>query len=234
MGNFVFRVKQECKEALEIFSETQLNFTMSDNLHVLESTSFSCDLSLSLASLLASSSLCDVTLVCIDGHLLAHKVILAATSSFFNSVFSLNQHNLPLIFLRGVKTDQMKAVLDFLYSGVVNVTEDGVEDFLEVANDLKIEGLMVQYKKKRKTKRKASNDMENEEAPNGQEVAEEIAIDPSDEVKVPETKKSKPVKKRSYVKKRKVEEDFALDLPSGEEDVEINLINQKIKETTNK
>ena len=115
---------------------------MSDNLHVLESTSFSCDLSLSLASLLASSSLCDVTLVCMDGHLLAHKVILAATSSFFNSVFSLNQHNHPLIYLRGVKTDQMKAVLDFLYSGVVNVTEDGVEDFLEVANDLKIEGLM--------------------------------------------------------------------------------------------
>ena len=217
-----------------------------------ENSSFSCDLSLSLSSLLASSTLCDVTLVCEDGHLLAHKVILAATSSFFNSVFKLNHHNHPLIYLRGIKIDQMKAVLDFLYSGVVNVTEEGVEEFIEVANDLQIEGLMVQYKKKRKRNKKSSNEGEKDEKKN--EIFKEKSIDLTDELPEdvqlnlinqniketlpdaqelektntePESKKPK----RKYTKRvKKIETEFEY-LPSEQEDVEINLINQKIKET---
>ena len=134
----------------------------------LKNSSFSSSLCSSLSSLLATSSLCDCSLICSDGQLSAHKVILAATSSFFSSVFSLNHHNHPLIYLRGVKTDQVQAVLDFLYSGVANVAEDDVEDFLALANDLKIEGLMVKYKKlanskKRKATKRA---IDNEEVKN--------------------------------------------------------------------
>jgi hypothetical protein len=108
----------------------------------LRKSRFSCDLSLSLSSLLASSSLCDVTLVFEDGHLAAHKVILAASSSFFSSVFSLNHHKHPLIYLRGIKTVQMKALLDYIYSGATQVVEEDLAEFLAVAEDLKIDGLM--------------------------------------------------------------------------------------------
>eukprot|EP00090_Calanus_glacialis_P016226 TRINITY_DN25445_c0_g1_i1.p1 TRINITY_DN25445_c0_g1~~TRINITY_DN25445_c0_g1_i1.p1 ORF type:complete len:333 (-),score=91.02 TRINITY_DN25445_c0_g1_i1:56-1009(-) len=112
----------------------------------LRKSSFSCDLSVSLSSLLASSSLCDVTLIFEDGHLSAHKVILAASSSFFSSVFSLNHHKHPLIYLRGIKTVQMKALLDYIYSGTTQVIEEDLAGFLAVAEDLKIDGLMKDNK----------------------------------------------------------------------------------------
>lgn len=198
----------------------------------LEHTNFSCDLSLSLSSLLASSSLCDVTLVCSDGHLAAHKVILAATSSFFSSVFNLNHHNHPLIYLRGIKTEQMKAVLDFLYSGVVNVTEEGVDDFLEVANDLKIEGLMVKHKKKRKPNKRA-NDPDEEEQTNDV-LPNDDAENSSDEIKLANGKKRKTTKKAIVDSKQENNEGEHHAEGLTNEDVEINLINQEIKEDVKK
>jgi len=142
--------------------------------HCRVESSFSCDLSLSLSSLLATSSLCDCSLVCSDGQLSAHKVILAATSSFFSTVFNqfhIKHHNHPLIYLRGINTSQMKSVLDFLYSGSVNVAEEEVKEFLAVANDLQIEGLMVKNKKTPTSKKnKASGKVSlNEEGQNKQE-----------------------------------------------------------------
>ena len=113
---------------------------MTDRFY-LENSNYSSSLTSSLSSLLATSSLCDCSLICSDGQLSAHKVILAATSSFFSSVFSLNHHNHPLIYLRGVKTDQMQAVLQFVYEGVCTVQEQSVDSWLEVAADLGIKGL---------------------------------------------------------------------------------------------
>ena len=113
---------------------------MSEQFH-LENSNFSSSLTSSLCSLVTSSSLCDCTLICSDGELSAHKVILAATSSFFSSVFSLHHHNHPLIYLRGVKTDQMQAVLTYIYSGGTQVAQEDLSSFLAVAEDLQVEGL---------------------------------------------------------------------------------------------
>ena len=107
----------------------------------LESVNFAANLSASLTSLLEGSFHCDVTLVCDDGQVSAHKVILAASSSFFSSVFQMNPHNHPLMYLRGVKTDQMQSVLQFLYAGSTAMTEEKVNSFLAVAADLRIVGL---------------------------------------------------------------------------------------------
>merc|ERR1719427_1763 len=113
---------------------------MTNNLSF-ENSNFSSSFSSSISSLLHTSSLCDVTLVCDDGQLSAHKIILAASSSFFSSVFQANPHNHPLLYLRGVKTDQLQSLLQFIYVGVTAVQEENVSSFLAVAADLKIEGL---------------------------------------------------------------------------------------------
>ena len=76
----------------------------------------------------------------------AHKVILAACSPFFDSLFSTldltpnstNPH--PVVFLRGVKASDMERVLDFVYRGEVNVAQEELNSFLAVAEDLKIKG----------------------------------------------------------------------------------------------
>ena len=64
----------------------------------------------------------DVTLACEDKEVKAHKLILSACSPFFKRLL-LKKHvanNLhPLIYLRGVKADQLDAVLAFIYQGEV-------------------------------------------------------------------------------------------------------------------
>ena len=57
----------------------------------------------------------DVTLACEDGQQIeAHKVILAASSPFFQDLLKRNRHPHPLIFMRGVKSEDLLAIVDFL------------------------------------------------------------------------------------------------------------------------
>ena len=67
----------------------------------------------------------DVTLVCEDGQQMeAHKVILAASSPFFEKLLGRNKHSHPMVYMRGVKFDDLLAIVDFLYRGEANVVQD--------------------------------------------------------------------------------------------------------------
>ena len=84
----------------------------------------------------------DVTLVCEDGEQFeAHKVILASLSPFFDELLKKNRHEHPLIYMRKVKSSDLKAVVDFLYFGEASVFQDDLESFLAIAEDLKLRGL---------------------------------------------------------------------------------------------
>lgn len=90
-----------------------------------------------------SGDFSDVTLVCEDGHLLdAHKLVLSASSQFFQDVFKMNNHPHPLIYLRGVKAHDLMALVDFLYHGETKMSQEHVETFLAIAEDLQIKGLV--------------------------------------------------------------------------------------------
>ena len=84
----------------------------------------------------------DVTLACEDGQQFeAHRVILAAFSPFFKNLLVINKHAHPLIYMRGVKSDDLKAILDFLYYGEANVLQENLDFFLAIASELKLTGL---------------------------------------------------------------------------------------------
>jgi len=85
----------------------------------------------------------DVTLVCEEKQIQAHKIILSACSPFFKKVLLSHHHEHPLIYLMGVKYKDLKAVLNFMYHGQVNVAHDELNSFLQVAEDLKIKGLSL-------------------------------------------------------------------------------------------
>ena len=87
----------------------------------------------------------DVTLACEDGQQVeAHKVVLAVTSPFFQTLLERNKHLHPLIYMRGVKSETLKAVIDFLYCGEAIVCQDSLDDFLAIAEELKLHGLTGQ------------------------------------------------------------------------------------------
>ena len=94
------------------------------------------------SSLRGETDFADVTLACEDGELMeAHKVILSASSPFFRNILKKNKHSHPLIYMRGVKSEVMLAILDFLYFGETNLFQDNLDSFLAIAEDLHLKGL---------------------------------------------------------------------------------------------
>ena len=88
------------------------------------------------------NNFCDVTLACEGGFQLeAHKVILLASSPFFANVLNRNKHTHPYIYMRGLKPDDLEAVVDFLYYGEANIYEENLATFLGIAEELKLKGL---------------------------------------------------------------------------------------------
>ena len=89
-----------------------------------------------------STDFADVTLACEDGHQIeAHKVILAASSPFFAAILKRNKHSHPLIYMRGIKSVDLVAMVDFLYSGEANVSQENLDSFLAIAEELQLNGL---------------------------------------------------------------------------------------------
>ena len=88
-----------------------------------------------------NSLYCDVTIVC-DGHQLkAHRPVLAASSSVFCEMFLANLCSHPLIILEGFSFKDASTLLDFMYTGEVNLSETDIDSFLEVAGELQVKGL---------------------------------------------------------------------------------------------
>ena len=83
----------------------------------------------------------DVTLACDDGWKIeAHKLILSVSSPLFESLLK-DQDNHSLIYLRGIKHENLKVMIDYLYQGEVNVLQENLGAFFAVAEELKLTGL---------------------------------------------------------------------------------------------
>ena len=84
----------------------------------------------------------DVALACEDGQLVeAHKVVLISSSSFFLNLLKRNTHPHPLIYMRGLKYENLLSMADFLYHGEANVYQEDIDSFLALAEELQLKGL---------------------------------------------------------------------------------------------
>jgi len=82
----------------------------------------------------------------------AHKLVLSACSDMFRSMFrrphsvsAPSSHGHTILYLRGVHSADMQAVLDFMYHGEVSVAQEELNSFLSVAEDLKVKGLTQKH-----------------------------------------------------------------------------------------
>ena len=100
------------------------------------------NISASFGDLRGDKEFSDVTLACEDGQQVeAHKVILASSSPFFKELLRKNKHPRPLLYMRALKSEDLIAIMDFLYFGEANVFQDNLDSFLALAEELQLKGV---------------------------------------------------------------------------------------------
>lgn len=93
--------------------------------------------------LFQSEEFTDTTLFCEGGPpVKCHKMVLAACSSYFQSVFAEVPGKHSAVVLKDVGHSEMKAILDYMYKGEVNIAHDQLAALLKVAEMLKVKGLV--------------------------------------------------------------------------------------------
>jgi len=92
-------------------------------------------------NMLINENMVDVTIACEGTHLKAHKMVLAACSPFFQSLFLGNPCQHPIVILKDVRFIDLRAIIDFMYRGEVNVSQDQLSALLKTAETLKVKGL---------------------------------------------------------------------------------------------
>nr|XP_018915640.1 PREDICTED: zinc finger and BTB domain-containing protein 49-like [Bemisia tabaci] len=94
------------------------------------------------SQLLQDESLVDVTLACSEGHSIrAHKVVLSACSSYFQSLFIDHPNRHPIVILKDVCFAELRTLVEFMYRGEVNVEYCQLSTLLKTAESLKVKGL---------------------------------------------------------------------------------------------
>lgn len=84
-----------------------------------------------------------MTLSCEGGQQLrAHKVVLAACSPYFQAVLQNNPCKHPIVILpRDVAFADLRAIIEFVYRGEIDVAQEQINSLLAAADTLKIKGL---------------------------------------------------------------------------------------------
>ncbi|XP_018025686.2 protein bric-a-brac 1 isoform X2 [Hyalella azteca] len=102
---------------------------------------FRSNLQQTFLNLFEKQSFVDVTISCDEKSIQAHRMVLSACSPYFQTILKESDCSHPVIILQGVKWCELKAVVDFMYKGEINVSQDELAGLLRVAESLKVRGL---------------------------------------------------------------------------------------------
>ncbi|KAH1027520.1 protein tramtrack, beta isoform isoform X2 [Dendroctonus ponderosae] len=93
------------------------------------------------SQLLDREAFCDVTLACEGRTIKAHKIVLSACSTYFESILSQYEEKDPILIMKDVKYIDIKCLVEFMYKGEINVEHNHLATLLKTAEELRIKGL---------------------------------------------------------------------------------------------
>ena len=106
---------------------------------------FQQNISKSFKSLRCENNFFDVTLVGDDENLVsAHRVVLSSSSSceYFKNILQVTKHGHPILCNEGVPGSDLNQILDYMYNVEVQIYQDQIDHFLNIAKRMKLEGLL--------------------------------------------------------------------------------------------
>ncbi|XP_050413334.1 kelch-like protein 12 isoform X1 [Patella vulgata] len=94
-----------------------------------------------LTKLWINKQLCDVKLMVEGREILTHRTILAINSDYFDAMFShwYEEHRQETINLDGLSYDGVNTLLEYMYTGLLSLTTDNVQNVLVAADLLQME-----------------------------------------------------------------------------------------------
>ncbi|CAH1230271.1 KLHL13 [Branchiostoma lanceolatum] len=90
------------------------------------------------------TDLCDVTLLVDDASFPVHRAVMASVSVYFKSMFNQEfvERSAATVRIHDVSEQIMRKVIDFVYTGKIEVNVQDVQDVLDAASRFQIMGLM--------------------------------------------------------------------------------------------
>jgi len=83
----------------------------------------------------------DVILAAEGKHIKCHKMVLSACSSYFEQLFVNFSEPNQIVILKDTSFADIAAIVDFMYKGEINVSQDKLSSLLKTAENLKVKGL---------------------------------------------------------------------------------------------
>lgn len=80
------------------------------------------------SQLLEREAFCDVTLACEGKTIKAHKIVLSACSTYFETILSQYEEKDPILIMKDVKYVDIKCLVEFMYKGEINVEHVSITD----------------------------------------------------------------------------------------------------------
>ncbi|KAL9701391.1 hypothetical protein quinque_004832 [Culex quinquefasciatus] len=104
-------------------------------------TNYHSNLSTVFDQLYQAESFADVTLISEGRPIRAHKMVLAASSPYFQTIFNETPCKHPVVIIKDVRFEELKALVDFMYRGEINVAQEHIRPLLKLAEMFQIRGL---------------------------------------------------------------------------------------------
>ena len=126
----------------------------------------------------------DVTLVSDDMvQVKAHRTILYSASSVFKQLLMMNENNMnQILYLKGIKYEELKSLLQFIYLGEAQIHESRIDLFVSASYDLDIKEL-----NKKEEEKSNENEDEKKEVESDLDAVEESGTELRN-IQVPQVK----------------------------------------------
>ena len=83
----------------------------------------------------------DVTLQSGDVHIRCHRVVLAVASEYFKAIFRCGEESASHTVQLTMDPDTLTSIIDYIYTGEIELTVDNVESFVVACDVLQLDGL---------------------------------------------------------------------------------------------